>query len=178
MLLLWITLFVCYMNLYTGVRIPRSDTIQDIGHRTLPMLTDRYTNVPHMICASLLALCVFHIRNDPVLTIRFVKMALILYTLRLISIHLTVLPRINSSTCPKGKPNSMLACSSDYVFSGHTVLTLLCILFLIHMNPSWTIPMTTLFFVQVFFILGLRNHYTIDVFLGTVLTLLTFKVVK
>jgi hypothetical protein len=178
MFLLFITLFVSCMNLYTGVHLPRSDKVQDLGHRTLPMLSDRYANVPHIICASLLALCVFYIQNDPLLTNRFVKTALLLYTLRLISIHLTVLPKLDSRICPKDQPGSMLACSSDYVFSGHTVQTLLCMLFLVHMNPSWTIPMIVVYFVQIFFILGLRYHYTIDVFLGTVLTLLTFKVVK
>jgi hypothetical protein len=157
----WILLIfiTCLQNMTIYVRRPTE--IQDIGHNHMPVIRSRWKFVPDMLCLLTGAVAFYLYRTNP--TVLF-KALFYLFLLRWVSIHLTVLPPVKDFECTERHP---MDCAQDYVFSGHMACVVLYTLFIYDKFPQWQVPLILTNVVQAWFILGLRNHYTIDVFVGT-----------
>jgi hypothetical protein len=145
-------------------RIKRSDKIEDIGHNLLPVFPCSLKQAPDIIVVSLMCICFYSCKANinPVL-ISFIVVTL----LRFITTHLTVLPHVDSFECTN---RHIMDCTQDYIFSGHMAYSVLSILYILSQIPSMTVIMILVGIVQGLLIIGLRNHYTVDVFLGTLIS--------
>lgn len=167
--ILLLFIIVSLYHFHCILKLRRSDKIQDIGHNTIPVLSTRLKPVPDLIGVSVLLWSALVCRQNltPLFTTHIV-MAL----LRIVTMHLTVLPPPRSFECTN---IHRLECTQDYIFSGHTAMTVTSLLFIAAAyGQSSYIPLSLIGMLQMFVIIGLRMHYTIDVFFGTLLSLVMF----
>ena len=95
--------------------------------------------------------------------------------------YLTILPQSNEFKCEDNNNNFILSlqCGNDYIFSGHTAMTVLSLLFIWNAYPDYLYYYVTVYILQVFLLLGMRHHYSIDIFIGTLISYFVFdKFVK
>jgi membrane-associated phospholipid phosphatase len=166
-------IIVSVFHLYSILKVRRSDEIHDIGHSMLPVLPPRLKIVPDMICVIVFLWGVFVYRTNltPLLTAH-IMVAL----LRIVTMHLTVLPTVRSVECTSRHP---VDCTQDYMFSGHTAMTVTSLLFIAAVYAqSWYVPLALIGILQMLMIVSVRMHYTVDVFLGALLSFFVFNVKK
>jgi len=164
-------ILVQLFHLYSILKIRRTEEIYDIGHRMLPVLPSRFKIVPDLICVSVFLWSAFLYRTNltPLLT-----QHIVLILLRTVTMHLTVLPALKSAEC-----RHPVDCSQDYLFSGHTAMTVTSLLFIAAVYAqSWYVPLALIGIFQMLMIVSVRMHYTVDVFLGALLSFFVFNVKK
>jgi membrane-associated phospholipid phosphatase len=162
-------ILVQLFHLYSILKIRRTEEIYDIGHRMLPVLS-RFKIVPDLICVSVFLWSAFLYRTNltPLLTAH-IRVAL----LRIVTMHMTVLPTVRSFECTNRHP---IDCTQDYLFSGHTAMTVTSLLFIAAVYAqSWYVPLALIGIFQMLMIVSVRMHYTVDVFLGALLSFFVFK---
>ena len=160
-------ILVKLFHLYSILKLKRSNEIYDLGHRVLPVLPSCFKIVPDMIVAILFLWSVILYRQNvtPLFT-AYITVTL----LRVVCMHMTVLPPVKSYECTNRHP-----VDQDYMFSGHTSMTVMSLLFIAAVSEKTLyVPLTLIGLVQMLTIISLRNHYTIDVFLGTLLSFFVF----
>lgn len=120
---------------------------------------------------------------------KFLFMVGILYLLRAISFSVTILPS-PSVDCKcewEHQPESILRSilnicyqegCNDLIFSGHTSMMIMSSLFLVYYYlPNYPLSQCMLFFYNVFgvlVIIGTRLHYTVDVYIASIICILLF----
>lgn len=172
-ILLFILVKICHV--YSVWTLRRSEEIHDMGHSVLPVLPMCMSIVPDIIVVFVFMWSVFLHRNNlqPLLMSHIVMIIL-----RIITMHLTVLPPVKSFKCTNNNPynfNTLYNCTQDYLFSGHTAITTMSLLYIASVSRTIWYPWLTLIGIfQMFFIVGLRSHYTIDVLLGALLSFFVF----
>lgn len=157
---LFLVLLVSLLQMVT-IYTKRPKEIEDLGHRWIPKMRACWKFVPDMLWLLTGAIAFYLYRANPTVLL---KALFFLFLLRWVSIHLTVLPPIKDFECTERHP---MDCAQDYVFSGHMACVVLYTLFIYDKYPQWQVPLILTNVIQAWFILGLRNHYTIDVFVGT-----------
>lgn len=157
-----------------------SDTsIRDAGHRAFPPNRSIPEEAPHVVCLVMLVLAWVSVCRSTKRRARFLRTLLVLLTLRVVCIHLTVLPAPREF---RPAPSSLLGglyshASRDYIFSGHTTLVVASALALASSSSTaWRAPvvLVAVVAVQMYMLLALRWHYTVDVFVAAVLTVLVY----
>lgn len=152
---------------------PQQPPLADLGHKLIPSIDPKHMLICDAILVFMFIVMFTFIDSPKVLAEFFRKGSWILF-LRSISIMLTDLPQLNTHLCSVTNSNDS-NCSNDYMFSGHTSMTLLIALFVAKSNTSLCIPMIVLSVIQVLLILSTRMHYSIDVFIAIVLTSCIYK---
>jgi hypothetical protein len=147
---------------------PQQPPLTDLGHKLIPSIDPNYMLICDVILVFMFIVMLLFIDSIEVLADFFRKGSLILF-LRSISIMLTDLPQLNTHLCST-KNIKDSNCSNDYMFSGHTSITILIALFVAKSNTSLCVPMLLISVLQVILILSTRMHYSIDVFVAIVLT--------
>ena len=162
-------ILVHLFQIYCVATLKRSNQIVDMGHNLLPVIPSTYKFVPDLICILVFVASVYLHRHNyaPVLW-----SLIIMSILRIIAFRLTILPPVRSYECTN---RHLIDCTQDYIFSGHFATTVICILFILAAKPTLAVSMTLIGLVQAFFIIGLRNHYTIDVFIGALIAYFVFS---
>jgi|UniRef100_A0A6C0BSM1 hypothetical protein len=153
------------------------ETLSDLGHKMIPSISQFYILHSDIILVSMF-LALFILIKSPNTLQDFFKKGSILLLLRSISICLTDLPQINNNDCKLGNQISKIVggkCTNDYMFSGHTSMTLLISLFIMKELPYLQIPMLSITTIQIYIILATRMHYSIDIFIAILLTYLVYS---
>jgi hypothetical protein len=176
-ILLLFIFFIIVQIALKPITLKNIDTQQpplaDLGHKLIPSIDPNNMLICDAILVFMFIVMFVFIDSPKVLAEFFRKGSWILF-LRSISIMLTDFPQLNTHLCSvKNKIDSN--CSNDYMFSGHTSITLLIALFVAKSNTSLCIPMIVIFVLQVTLILSTRMHYSIDVFIAMVLTSCMYK---
>ena len=151
-----------------------STNIPDLGHKFIPNIDSKFSYLSDFICTILfiMVICVSNKSNKML----FLKSFLLIFTLRLISIYLTVLPLSKEFKCEDNNNifTYNIQCGNDYIFSGHTAMTVLCLLLLYKIYPDYVYFYVIAYVLQVFLLLGMRHHYSIDIFVGTLISYFVF----
>ena len=151
-----------------------SQNIPDLGHKYIINIDSKLSYLSDIICMILLmtVMCTL----DKSKKVMYVKCFIVVFILRLISMNLTILPRSKEFKCDDSSAIVTLnvQCGNDYIFSGHTAITVLCLLMLYTMYPNYVYFYVIIYALQVFLLLGMRHHYSIDIFIGTLLSYFVF----
>ena len=184
LVLLLVFMFNSYLSIYHidkhGFKKGNENVkcIYDVGHEYLPNL--RYENefyneiltyIRHFIAGLpvIIALITLSWENKT----NFVIDLAILYTIRMISNNLTILPSIRP--CVRNENKLRIGGCCDLMFSGHTLSCLIASLYIIYyVNDNYTSLLLVFNLVNQFIILSSRRHYTDDVFLAWFVVLTVF----
>lgn len=169
---LYIIIILILVILLTDISSSRleqlsDDTIHDIGFNILPHCHNRFNDYI-VIC---LLLVYFFLGTYHLLLL---KSFIVLFTLRLFFMNLTVLPIIT----PECKDTTHLPLTGgcrDLVFSGHTGLAVLILLFLVHEGIFNTLFAAFTCILLVVVILMGRHHYSLDIVLAIIASYLIFE---
>ena len=155
---------------YYASRVKNNKTnpkVYDIGHKYLPNIA-QHEYVLNIILA--LTACTFFIY--PKIIVPFCILFLIIIIIRTFTIQLTVLPKTTSNI--KSSIDLSGYCY-DKIFSGHAAFMCLITLLLYNLKK---IPIIALFIINILYgllIIAVRSHYTIDVVVAFIVTLLIFQ---
>lgn len=150
--------------------------LSDLGHKIIPTISTDFILLSDTILVSMFLIMFISVKSPTVLC-EFFRKGILILVLRSISILLTDLPQINTYLCfIKDDKQKDSNCTNDYMFSGHTSITLLISLFIMKTIPYLKIPMIGVTLLQVFLILSTRMHYSIDVFMAIVLTICIYNI--
>lgn len=152
---------------------PNQPPLSDLGHNFIPEINSKYMLICDIILVFMFMILSIFVDSCDIFTDFFKKGSLLLF-MRSISILLTDLPQLKAHLCFRNN-NKDFNCTNDYMFSGHTSITLLIALFIANANSYLYIPMVGIYVLQIFLILSTRMHYSIDVFIATILTTLVYK---
>lgn len=170
MLITYIIILLCvvFANNYSAYHLSTLDdyTIRDIGFTILPYYDNTLND--YIVIGLILAYLLFGKNYTQLL-----KLSIILFTLRVIFNNLTVLP-VTSDECKKKTFLPFTGRCRDLVFSGHTSLAVLIVLFLIHENTISTLVGTGTIVTLITSILLARHHYTLDVVIGALVSMWLF----
>jgi hypothetical protein len=181
-----IYLFIGYINefvienqVYHGIDNP---PLFDRGHNLIPLLSKRLPDITLIIF-----LVYFIVRwgiRYPSSVINYLWIISLLFIGRVILLSVTQFPPAlpNCSTVNDGDNIHFILFRKgwneckDYMYSGHTIHCVLVTLFTLFLSPytleKILIIMATV--VELVFIIGSRIHYSIDVLVGTLVTILAF----
>lgn len=181
-------IMIGYINLFTAMNIINPynhkyniEGLVDIGFHYIPKI-DR--NIPNVI---LLTLYIFFFikwfAKNKIILVKFYILITILFIFRLIAFTITILPP-NTKDCVGRRDTSDIiwftilfdsACS-DYMFSGHAVHITMITLFTIKYSNNFVekIIIKSIYVPYLFIIIAARLHYSTDVFIGTLLSILLF----
>lgn len=155
---------------YYSSRIKNNKTnpkVYDIGHKYLPNI-EQYEYLVNVILG--LSACIFFIY--PKIFLPFFILYLVIIVIRMITIQLTVLPK---TTCGIKTSFDLSGYCYDKIFSGHTAFICLITLFLFNLKKISIIPLVIINVLYGLLIIAVRSHYTIDVFIAFIVTLLIFQ---
>lgn len=120
--------------------------------------------------------------NQLQLTKPYAILVTIMYLLRLVCIQVTSLPiterhRTDGAYMTKHCSNTfdITGGCNDYVFSGHTMLIVMSLLFTMYAQQTISIPLIAYGLLSSVLVIGSHSHYTVDVVLAWVLTTLVFS---
>lgn len=167
--LIIVLLLVILLNTYVTKKLNKNGQntyngkckLKDIGHHILPDLQD-YRFIENILPAIVFLMILFN-KNNINLN-ELITVMIILVVVRMISIQLTVFP------CPQNKYKK----DHDMMFSGHTAVTTMMILYLIQIYPKYKIPLLCLALVEGTIMISTRSHYTVDVYIGYLITMLLY----
>lgn len=131
--------------------------LYDVIHLITPNMY-KLTPILDIITLFLVGFIYFHKKVNSSL---YIEKAFKIYLFRLFCIYATILP----SPHKKCKSNIIQACH-DFIFSGHTAITLLNSLYLYDIYPNLKIIILLFLFIFIILIIATRMHYTIDVILA------------
>jgi phosphatidylglycerophosphate synthase len=143
------------------------NTIKDIGFDTFGYYNNRFNDY---IVIGLLLVYLFKGKDHA----QFIKLAGILFALRVIFMNLTVLPATHSE-CKNQSFLPFTGKCRDLVFSGHTAIATLVVLFLIQEGVINTLFGGVVITILGVFTLMARHHYTLDIVLGVLASITVFN---
>lgn len=156
--------------------------LYDRGHNFLPLLPKNLPDIGLFIFLAyfILRWCITH----PTTLINYLWMISFLFIGRVFLLTLTQLPPAvrGCSTVKKHEPlhftvfrNGWNECL-DYMYSGHTIHCVLIALFTIYLssNIGEKVLVVLATIIELLLIIGSRIHYTADVLVGTIVTILIF----
>ena len=155
---------------YYSSRIKNNKTtpkVYDIGHKYLPNIA-QYEYIINVILG--LVACSFFIY--PKIFLPFCILFLVIIVIRMITIQLTVLPK---TTCDIKTSFDLSGYCYDKIFSGHTAFMCLLTLFLYNLKKMSIYALIIINVLYGMLIIAARSHYTIDVVVAFIVTLLIFQ---
>ena len=162
---------------YNKNKNKNDNKIFDRGFYYIPKISDKYNFIDDLLVLLPLLLLLFIKINYK----KYILSLIFIQILRSICLYLTVYPPANSN-CEKNitkkekKFNLVKICTgrcTETIFSNHTSILLLTLIYLFpKINYFSKIFSIFYFLVTIYIIIGLRNHYSIDVFLGIIITFL------
>jgi hypothetical protein len=170
MLVSYIIIFACIVGIteYSAHQLEslEENTIKDIGFDMIPYYNNRFSDY---IVIGLLILYIFVGKNHT----EFIKLCIVLFVLRIIFMNLTVLP-VTSDQCKKQNFLPFTGKCRDLVFSGHTSLAVLTILFLISEGTITTLVGSMIVSILYIVTVMARHHYTLDIVIGILASYIVF----
>lgn len=183
---LGIYLLISYANLLSSINIfyPQyaNYVLFDIGFTYLPTVNPIIPDLILIFYYIYFTIKWFLI-HKPLLSKFYIQLSL-LFFMRLVAFNITYLPPINDDCV--GNINDGFKWITPYVgyacfdnmFSGHTVHMTLLTLFTIHYSENWyeKIIVKLSYIPYLILIVASRLHYSVDVWIGTLLSILLFYV--
>lgn len=187
-----ITLFIAILstwwnwnNQVVGVKL------HDIFFDVLPDLSDVETPFPNYILLVQLFFGIISFRSNSTYKYiaQFIFLQSILSAVRAVSVAITTLPNIRVYEHCEKEVSSFFqvleymiiyGTCGDYMFSGHTATAFLTYMF-VHKHGSyyaWEILSGLLLGAQMFVLLLLRWHYSVDILIACIITWLVFRFYK
>lgn len=175
----YINEFVAENQVYHNINNP---PLFDRGHNLLPLLPKHLPDIG--IALFLLYFIIrWGIRFPPVL-INYLWIVTFLFIGRVFVFSITQLPPAlpNCSTVQSNSKLDFVLFRKgwnnciDYMYSGHTIHCVLIALFTLYLSP-YSIEIIIVFlalFIELLLIIGSRIHYTADIFVATITTILIF----
>lgn len=177
-----VILFISYCVYYNGktyykYRIDNNKCtpkIYDIGMIYIPDLSqNKILTIFVDIIPFVLPIIFF--KNDTLL--EFFKLSLYAMLLRSVFTHLTILPKIKK--CDDSEftlYNMIMGHCYDKIYSGHFVIIMLFALCALHAYPNINLLLTIIsLIIYAIMIIATRSHYTIDIAVSVIISLLLFK---
>lgn len=177
-----ILLFIIFIEIFISYKAEKmyslpenKHKIHDLGFKIIPKLNNKYNFIDDiLIIIPIIALFFYKIDYK-----KYLLSLIIIQILRSICLMLTILPPPdkNCENNLKKKENNFyffrmcFGRCNETIFSNHTSILLLTLIYL-YPNFSKLIQkfMVVYFLTTIYIILGLRNHYSIDVFLAIIIT--------
>ena len=199
-LIIFLVIMITVIDIFIGHKIEngkkpkgdRNSCIRDILQEKLPNLSEKSKLSKHnrkgifkgiFSLDDFLAIALF-ILFLVIHKLKYLKDLAILYILirgfRLITMSVTVLPQPNNNCKPPSERNTidrwLSGGCNDSIFSGHTALVLILLLYINKgVKSSFMKAMMVLFAIGYsILIIMLRNHYTVDVVLAWFISVSTF----
>jgi len=175
----YINEFTAENQVYHNINDP---PLYDRGHRIFPVISKNYPNY------LLIALVIYFISRwgykHPTTIVNYLWMITVLFTGRVILLTVTQLPPPlpGCSTVNKEDPlhfkvlqNTWVECM-DLMYSGHAIHSVLILMFVLYLSPYKLerYGLMAITFIELCFIIAARLHYTSDVLVATIVTLLLF----
>ena len=175
----YINEFVAQNQVYHSIHQP---PMFDRGHNLLPLYSKRYPD--YLLAVILLYFLVRWAIPYPHTLINYLWIISLLFIGRVIILSVTQFPPAlpGCSTIQPGEKfnfnifrKNWNTCI-DYMYSGHTIHSVLVALFTLHLSnsPIEKISIVFLTLIELVFIIGSRIHYTGDVLVATVVSVLAF----
>jgi hypothetical protein len=175
----YINQFIAENQVYHNINEP---PLYDRGHNLLPLLPKKFPDIGLAVI-----LIYFIVRwgfNYPNILINYLWMISLLFIGRAFLLSVTQFPPALTG-CSTVKENDKLNFTIfrkgwneciDYMYSGHTIHCVLVALFTIYLTTynSEKIIIIIATIIEIIFIIGSRIHYTSDVIVGALVTILTF----
>lgn len=140
--------------------------LYDIGHVLLPNLSQYYLLADLFVSILVIAVFISYYKDPKLIT--FLLMAMTIFLMKYVIQILTILPDPTVNLSCKTRHNFIFKIifgnCNDMMFSGHTAISILCLIFLMEKFKGIIIYLY-MFLVMAIAILSIavRNHYTIDV---------------
>ena len=147
----------CNINSFGKKYYKKPVNIYDLGFDYLPNL-HKFAYISD-IFVILSGICLFL----PGIFIKFICLIIPIFLIRAFTIHLTLLPSLESCVIHNGIYSKFFGGCYDKIFSGHFSSVFLITLLLL--ENSYISLFTTIIvnFLHGLFIIAVRNHYTIDI---------------
>lgn len=148
--------------------------IYDIAHKFLPDYSNTLLKPLGDFYVIFLTLIPFLFVGNSIAFTEFLSFYLVVILIRCITINLTILPKNKNceNTCSKSE---IINGCFDKIFSGHFATLFLATLVFYKYNIIKNIPILSIInIVNALIILTTRSHYTIDIIVSIVITLLVF----
>lgn len=156
--------------------------IHDVLHDKLPFIKyqriiDVFPAIPFFYLIYILCITKkYHLIKH------YLLLFLMLFIIRLVLHSVTILPVIKSKKKDKkymkrycSKSIALTGGCNDYIFSGHMTITLLSVLFIMLVKQKVDVSLIIYSLVAAIMIICTHAHYTVDVILSIVITLLMFS---
>ena len=143
-------------------------TVFDIGYHLLPNLS-RYEYISHFysVIFIMIILCLSNLWEE------FLGYLIPIILIRLLFIHITILPKHRS--CNINEQNYLFGGCYDKIFSGHFSVLLLITLLLKKYNYISLPSLILINLIHFLMLLVFRWHYTIDMVIAGLITILIFQ---
>jgi membrane-associated phospholipid phosphatase len=140
--------------------------LYDIGHVLLPNLSEYYLLTDFFVSILVIAVFILYYKDTKLTT--FILMAMTIFLMKYIIQILTILPDPTVNLSCKTRHNFIFKFifgnCNDMMFSGHTAISILCLIFLMEKIKGIMIYLYIFLVVFVAILsIAVRNHYTIDV---------------
>lgn len=172
------TMGLRYLSQTRDVSERKGKPLHDSMHDIIPKIPAQYGFIKEITTFTPLLLFLFLIikeKNYRVL-FDFIKLFSIIFIIRSLSFYLTTLPDA-SERCDPSIVSGINGGCNDLLFSGHTFIQLLSILYLYYYSESWqklpttiTRPFLLLIPANAYLILAKRDHYSIDILYAFMVT--------
>lgn len=143
--------------------------LYDLGHLCLPNLEKYEYLINYVTLGSLFLLCIFFSSY----LFEFIKLYTIIFLLRLLFTNCTVLPKMKH--CKVSDIMSVNGYCYDKIFSGHASFVCLFTLFLLQSKYISLGTMIILNLLNGLLIVSTKAHYTIDVLIAFMVTIIIFE---
>ena len=156
-----------HLDHYYNNRINKFPKVYDISHKYLPNLI-KYEYVSNLYTIFFVLIVLF----IPKLFEPFVEYIIPIMLVRLIIMHMTVLPK--NSNCIVHISSIFGGCY-DKIFSGHFAVVFLITLLLLEYDYISLLSLILINVLSALLILATRSHYTIDIIVSLIITLLFYQ---
>ena len=143
--------------------------LDDVAFKLLPEITGCTFIAENTIPFMLIIILFF----TKLLDSKFTTLISVIIFLRSIAIGLTVLPKTNLKCCIKC--DLRLGVCHDKMFSGHTAFTTLSMLLIAEKYPHYKYLVGIVILLQGFMMLISRAHYSVDIYIGFLVSLLVYS---
>jgi hypothetical protein len=158
------------------------DTIYDVLHNKLPFIEHQELIDGFPIIITIYLIYVLYKTKKFYLIKDYTSILFMLFSIRLLLNNVTLIPVIKSKKQDKeymkkrcsNKLNITGGCN-DYIFSGHMTVTMLSVLFIMLAKQKVDVSLILYSMMSALMIICTHSHYTVDVILAIVITLLTFS---
>ena len=144
--------------------------IYDIGHKYLPRLNNKYTEWYNLVLYVVIITTLLVYNH---LATTFFMLLVIVYLFRLITINLTVVPK--RDMCKVTTNFQLNGYCYDNIYSGHAAVLCIGTLLLYDQQIISLVPLILNNMINAFFIITTRSHYTIDVVIAFIVSILIYQ---